>query len=220
MDNKNFSTLAALLGFCYPPAEAAALAERLFRKFNTLANVVDAGVRELMSVKGMTDESVRLLKMQTSIAEACLEDKVRSSSDVVRCKDDLLKYLNLKLGRSRIEKLMAIYLNAKCGVLGMEVVTKGSVDHAVVYMRRVVDSALRHNARAIIFVHNHPSGDPSPSKADWNMAVTLRRVLGSVDITVYDYLIIGRGNHFSGRERGWLAGAENSAMPSYFVHEG
>lgn len=92
-------------------------------------------------------------------------------------------------------------------MLDMEVINEGTIDQVVVYPRRVIEGAFKHNARSMIFVHNHPSGDASPTYADFELTRKLVRAASAVDIRVHDHIIVGKDTYFSGKECGWLNGA-------------
>jgi DNA repair protein RadC len=117
---------------------------------------------------------------------------------------EALDYLNMTLSGERVEKFMAIYMNSKNEVLAVEVLHEGTINQTVVYPRKAIEKAFRHNAHSVIFVHNHPSGDASPSGLDRELAGVLERAAEAVDLVVHDHLIIGRDKHFSARENGWI----------------
>ena len=99
---------------------------------------------------------------------------------------------------------MVLYLTSKNELIEVETLEEGTVNWTAVYPRKVIKGALHHNASALIFVHNHPSGDPSPSLTDRKLTENLEKAASTVDIIVHDHIIIGRHSHFSGRENGWL----------------
>ena len=88
----------------------------------------------------------------------------------------------------------------------METLDEGTINRTAVYPRKVIEGAIRHNASALIFVHNHPSGDPTPSITDRRLTEDLEKAASTVDITIHDHIIVGKDSHFSGRENGWLRG--------------
>ena len=106
------------------------------------------------------------------------------------------------------EKFMIIYLTTKNELIEAEIIEEGTINQTAVYPRKVIEGALRHNASALIFVHNHPSGDPTPSQTDRQLTAALEKAALTIDIRVHDHIIIGKNTHFSGREHGWLAGKQ------------
>ena len=110
-----------------------------------------------------------------------------------------------------MEKFLAVFLNSKNEVLAIETINEGTINQTAVYPRKVVEEALRHNARSIIFVHNHPSGDATPSKSDITLTKELEKAAKTVDILVHDHIIIGRKGHHS-LEGQRMAGQEDGRV--------
>ena len=106
---------------------------------------------------------------------------------------------------------MVIYLTTKNELIEVEILEEGTINQTAVYPRKIIECALRHNAAALIFVHNHPSGDPTPSQTDRQLTDALEKAALSIDIAVHDHIIIGKNTHFSGREHGWIAGKNPSS---------
>lgn len=113
-------------------------------------------------------------------------------------------WLRLQLARQEREVFMVLYLDNQHCLLESERLFAGSVNHVQVHPREVLKSALRFNAAAVVLAHNHPSGDPEPSKADRQMTDKLKEVLGLVDVKTLDHLVVGRDDIVSFAERGWI----------------
>ncbi|MGI9489575.1 MAG: JAB domain-containing protein, partial [Geminicoccaceae bacterium] len=111
----------------------------------------------------------------------------------------LLDYLKMALGHEPIEQFRVLFLDKKNILIKDEVQQRGTVDHTPLYPREIAKRALELGASALIMVHNHPSGDPTPSKADIDMTKQVIRALESVDITVHDHVIVGRNDFLSFR---------------------
>jgi DNA repair protein RadC len=116
----------------------------------------------------------------------------------------VLDYMQARLGRSTVEELHVIYLDRKNTVLADEALQRGTVDHTPVYPREIVKRALDLGATALILVHNHPTGDPTPSRADIEMTKQVKNAVAAVDISLHDHIIIGRGKHASLKSMGLL----------------
>ncbi len=117
---------------------------------------------------------------------------------------ELLDYCRAEMKGLRDEQFRTIFLNAQNEVIADEVIQEGTVDQSVVYPRKVMERALYHKASALIFVHNHPSGHPRPSKDDVLLTDTLRKAAQSLQIKVHDHLIISKDGYFSFLEAGLL----------------
>jgi len=109
----------------------------------------------------------------------------------------LIEYCTAAIGFSAVEEFRLLFLDRKNALIADEAQQRGTVDHTPVYPREVAKRALELGASAIIMVHNHPSGDPTPSKADIEMTREVQKALAALDIALHDHLIIARGNHAS-----------------------
>lgn len=184
-------------------------AKQLMQRFKGLRGVFDASVEELKTF-GANESAAILIKLVKELAGAYLKETIMGK-DVIKSPKDVLNYLNLTLSGERIEKFIAIYLNSKNEVLAIETLHEGTINQTVVYPRKAIEKAFKHNARSVIFVHNHPSGDASPSTFDRQLTKVLDRAAFAVDLIVHDHLIIGRNRHFSARENGWITGVPQAA---------
>jgi DNA repair protein RadC len=116
----------------------------------------------------------------------------------------LIQFCNAALGGLKDERFCVIYLNAQNRMIDMDVIEEGIVNQAIVYPRKVLESALKRKASAIILVHNHPSGQVKPSDADIRLTHTIREAAKALDILVHDHLIVGENRFFSFREEGMI----------------
>lgn len=124
--------------------------------------------------------------------------------DVVASPDDSRKYLILRLSELEYEVFSCLFLDTRHRVISFEEMFRGTVDGASVHPREVVKAALKHNATAVIFAHNHPSGDPEPSKADISLTRRLVEALALVDVRVLDHVVVGGVETISFAERGLI----------------
>jgi len=198
-------TIEFVLTFAMPRSNVKPVARRLIKSFRGLRGVFDAPAEELRCVEGITENAVVLIKFMKEMAALYLRERIMGK-DVIRSKKDVLDYLNLSLSGERVEKFIALFLNSRNELLAIETLHEGTINQTVVYPRKVIERAFRNNAHSMIFVHNHPSGDPAPSTVDRQLTGMLHRAAHAVDLVVQDHIIIGRDDHFSARESGWFDG--------------
>lgn len=201
----NLEILELLLAYAAPGKDIKALAAALIQRFKSFRAVFDASQEDLKSVPGMGENAALLIRLVKDMAGVYLRERL-SGKDLIKNPKDVLDYLNLTLSGERVEKFLAIYLNSRNELLAIETLHEGTINQTVVYPRKAIEKAFKHNAKAVIFVHNHPSGDSTPSGVDRQLTKTLDRAALAVDILVHDHIIIGKSNHFSARENGWIIG--------------
>lgn len=199
---RGIEVLELLLSFVTHSKKAGALARRLNDEFGGLRGLLDAPAEELEKIDGLDGRAISLIRLMKPLAGSYLKEKI-ADRNIIRDHRDVINYLKLTLSGERIEKFLGLYLNSRNELMAVEILHEGTLTHAVIYPRKVIELALRHNASSIIFVHNHPSGDPAPSRADYQLMRSLERATSAVDLTVHDHIIIGRNSHFSARANGW-----------------
>ena len=207
----NYEVLELFLTYAVPKKNVKPLAKSLFDKFKGLRGVFDASVDELREVDGVTENAALLIKLVKDVCGAYLKERMMGK-DIVRCPKEALDFLNIMLSGERIEKFLAIYLNSRNEVVSVEILHEGTINQTAVYPRKAIEQAFKHSASAVIFVHNHPSGDANPSNVDLQLTNALDRAALAVDLIVLDHMIIGRNSHFSARENGWIIGCQPSLI--------
>ncbi|MBI5232854.1 MAG: DNA repair protein RadC [Deltaproteobacteria bacterium] len=199
----DYEVLELALTYAIPRQDVKPLAKRLIARFNGLRGVLDAAHYELVNVEGVGHSAAVLIRLLKETAEAYLKEQIVKNK-VINSASDVIDFLSLKLSGEKVERFMAIYLSSKNEVMGIEVLHEGTLNQTAVYPRKALEGAFRHNARSIIFVHNHPSGDSMPSKADLKLTKELETAATAVDILVHDHIIIGKNSYHSIRDNGWI----------------
>lgn len=199
----NAELLAVCLGTGDGRSDVITFARRLLDAFGGLRGLLCASPRRLAGVRGLGPARIALLQAALALgeryAEAGIADRpLLTDTSAVR------RYLQHKLAGSEREVFACLFLDARHRLIGFERLFLGSVDRASVHPREVLKRALAHNAAAVIFAHNHPSGHPEPSPTDLRLTEDLRALLMHIDVRVIDHVIVGHGATVSLAERGLL----------------
>lgn len=200
---QDYELLELLLTYAIPRRDVKPLAKDLIAAFGSLSGVLDASIPELAEVKGMGETSATLLRLVQDLGAVYLGERLEQKPQVSAA-TDVLDYARAALSGRPHEAFMVLFLDTQNRLIAHEILSEGTVDNVVVYPRRIVEAALGHNAAALILVHNHPSGDCAPSPDDCSLTEELARTTSTLDIHVLDHLIIGKHDHTSFAEQGWL----------------
>ncbi len=199
----DYEVIELLLTLGTPVKDCKDTAKSLLAEFNTFQGVMEASVEELCRVKGVGPKNVFGITFIKAVAERYLEKRIIDRC-VIGNSGELLDYLRHSLRDKNREVFLGIFLDAKNRVLATEILAEGTVTQSSVYPREVVRQALNKNASALIFCHNHPSGEPEPSRQD--IALT-RRLIGAcrlMGMTVHDHIIMAERGHYSFADNGYI----------------
>ncbi len=195
--------LEMILFLALPRRDTKQIARNLLARFGSFANVVAAPVRELEEVEYVKDSAAAALKAVQAAALRLARAEIVSRpllSDWAK----LMDYLNVELARERVEQFRVLFLDTRNRLLADEAQARGTVNHTPVYPREVVKRALELQATALILVHNHPSGDPTPSRDDIAMTAEVRKAAAALNIVLHDHIVVGNGRWLSFRQQGLL----------------
>ncbi len=195
--------LEYLLTLATPRIDTKPIAKALLREFGGIGGVFTADREALLRVKGMGDVSISALKIAQATALRLLQAEV-AARPVLGNWQALLDYLRADMAHHAIERVRVLHLNTRNMLIRDEVMSEGSVDQAQVHVREVIRRAIDLGSAAIILVHNHPSGDPSPSRADIDVTRAIVEAGRGLGIAVHDHLIIGTSGHVSLRAKGLM----------------
>ncbi len=199
----DYEMLELVLFAAVPRRDTKPLAKALIARFGSFAEVIAAKRERLLEVDGVGEAVVNQLKIIEAAAQRLAKGKVMGRP-ALSSWTALLDYCMTAMGRSQTEEFRVLFLDRKNVLVADEVQSRGTVDHTPVYPREIVKRALEHGASAIILVHNHPSGDPAPSRQDIELTKEIAAAAKALKITVHDHLVIGRGGHASFKALGLL----------------
>lgn len=174
------------------------LAKALLEKFGTFSDVLSAPDHRLKEVMGVGDAIVDDLKLVLATAQRFSKDAIRDRT-ILSSWSSVIDYCRAAMAYSSIEEFRILFLDKKNALIADEVQQTGTIDHTPVYPREIVKRCLEVSASAIILVHNHPSGDPTPSRADISMTKQIVDIAQPLGIIVHDHIIVGRDGHASFR---------------------
>ena len=199
----DYEMLELLLFQAVPRRDTKRLAKALLNRFGSFPEVISAEPGALKEIDGIGDGAVVALKTVQAAAVRLAREEVMDRP-VLGNWDKLLDYCRAAMAFETTERFRVLFLNNRNALIADEVQQKGTVDHTPVYPREVVKRALELGATAVIMVHNHPSGDPTPSKADIEMTKEVRDAGAKLGIVLHDHLIMTRAGHASFKEMGLL----------------
>jgi DNA repair protein RadC len=192
----DYELLELILFRAIPQRDVKPLAKELIATFGSFAEVISAPPARLAEIKGLGDAAITELKVVQAAANRLARGAV-SKRPVLSSWSSVLDYCRTAQGFAEKEEFRIIFLDKRNAVIADEVQGTGTVDHTPVYPREVIKRALELSATAIILVHNHPSGDPTPSRADIDMTKAIVDIARPLGISVHDHIIVGKHGHAS-----------------------
>ncbi|MGV3455489.1 RadC family protein [Sphingomonas sp.] len=192
-----------LLTLAIPRRDTKPLAKALLHQFGGVAGLLTADSAAIARVPGMGETSAAAIKIAHAAALRLLKSEV-AARPILSNWQALLDYLRADMAHHVIERVRVLHLNSRNMLIRDELMQEGSVDEAPVYVREVIRRAIDLGSTAIILVHNHPSGDPSPSRADIELTRNIVEAGKRLGIAVHDHIVIGTGGHVSLRAQGLM----------------
>lgn len=191
--------LEMVLFLALPRRDTKPIARALMAKFGHFGAVIGAPAAELAAVEGLGEAGTAALKLVQGAALRLLRQEV-AAAPVLATWDRLIDYLSASMVHERVEQFRVLFLDTRNRLIADEVQSRGSISHAPAYPREVVRRCLELHANAVILAHNHPSGEPTPSREDVAMTLEIQRAAATMGIMVHDHIIIGRSKFVSFRQ--------------------
>lgn len=199
----DYELLELVLFRAIPRQDVKPLAHLLMAEFGDFNRVVSAPLDRLRSIKGVGDAVIIELKVVEAAAQRLARARILNRH-VISSWDALVDYCYTTMAHRETEQFRVLFLDRKNVLIADEEQGKGTVDHVPVYPREVAKRALELNASALILVHNHPSGDPTPSQSDIDMTNQMEKACGALGLTLHDHLIVGKSRELSFKSEGYL----------------
>jgi DNA repair protein RadC len=198
----DYELLEYLLSLTIPRVDTKPLAKRLLHDFGGIGPLLSASADTLRR-EGLTDPTIGALKIAEATALRMLEARIEQQP-ILSSWEALGDYLQAAMAHSRVEEVRVLFLNAKNRLIANEALWQGSVDEASLHVREVIARAIALGATALIIVHNHPSGDPSPSQQDIRLTRDLVEAGRHMKVAVHDHVIVGASGRSSMRAMGLI----------------
>jgi len=192
-----------ILFLALPRRDTKPIARALLTRFGSYAAAIAAPLQELRGIEGLGEAGAAALKTVQAAAVRLVRAELMNRPLLANW-DRLIEYLTAALARERVEQVRVLFLDNRNRLLADEIQGRGTVNHTPVYPREVVKRALELQASALILVHNHPSGDPSPSREDVAMTREVKEAAAALSLVLHDHVIIGNGRWLSFRREGLL----------------
>jgi DNA repair protein RadC len=190
--------LEMMLFIALPRRDTKPIARDLMTRFRTFGGVIGAPVAELMTIEGLGEAGAAAVKLVQAAALRMMRQEL-AAQPVLSTWEMLTDYLMAAMGNERIEQFRVLFLDGRNKLIADEVQGQGTINHAPAYPREVVRRCLELHATAVILAHNHPSGEPTPSREDVALTTEIVRAAETMGIAVHDHIIIGRGKWLSFR---------------------
>ena len=200
---QDYELLELLLFMAIPRRDVKPLAKQLLKTFGSLPELMAASPEELMKVSGISENTATALKGIEALAARMMKQDLEGKP-VLNSWTRLMDYCYATMAHEKKEHFRILFLNKKNELIGDEIQGSGTVDHTPAYPREIMKRSLELGATAIILMHNHPSGDPKPSKADIDMTAQIIRAAEPFNITVHDHIIISRNGYTSMKNQGLM----------------
>jgi DNA repair protein RadC len=204
----DYELLELLLTFSIPRRDVKPVAKKLISEFGGLSGVLDADQKKLEELSGVGSMSAALIRLVKELYNTYLAENMKRG-DVLSSPETVLKFVRVRLSGMTNEAFMVIYMNVKNEVIDYSILHEGTIDNVAVYPRRIIETALSRHASGVILVHNHPSGNPMPSREDKILTREIADAAGTLDIRVLDHIIVGKDGYFSFMENDLISAVKS-----------
>lgn len=199
----DYELLELILFSARPRGDVKPLAKRLLKQFGSFDKVIYADEHQLKQVDEVGEAVIAALKTVRVASQRLVKSEI-SDTPIIQSWSALMDYVKLAMGKNKIEQFRVLFLNHRHALIADEVMQQGTINHTPVYPREIIKRALELGAAAIILLHNHPSGDATPSKADIEITQKIIEAAATVSVTVHDHVIVTDAGHYSFKSFGLI----------------
>lgn len=194
---EDYELLEIMLFSCVPRKDVKPIAKKLLQEFGNLKAIINCDIYKFSQISGTTESMYVIFSVIKEIYRRILLHKDLKQENILCSWDSLVDYLKAHIGNNQIEQFRVLFLNKKNILIADEIQTTGTIDQTAIYPREIIRKCLFHGAGAIILVHNHPSGNPNPSKADIELTKLISKACEPFNISLHDHIIVGGNKIFS-----------------------
>ncbi len=199
----DYEVIEILLTLGTPRKDCKVLAKELMKKFGSIHEIIYADDNELLNFKGIGPNNIFGIKLAREIIKSFHKSKLMKRKRI-KSAGDIVDYMTSSMGYMKREMFKTVFLNVKNEILKVDDLFIGTVNESPVYPREIMRKVFIYNATSIIIVHNHPSGDVSPSKGDILVTEKIKNICNTMDISLLDHIIIGKDSYYSFAEEGLI----------------
>ncbi len=204
-DMPDYELLELLLTLSIPRRDVKPIAKELLAKFGSFAAVINASPIALYEVPYVKESTYTVFSIVREVAVRSCWDVLKSQNETVLAQyDAVIDYCRTAMAHKDVEEFRVIYLDTKLRVTGEEIQQRGTVNQVAIHPREVIKAAMIHKAKAIILVHNHPTGDVTPSHADLEITGKINIACKAVGIRLLDHIIVGKNSYYSFNDHGLI----------------
>lgn len=202
---QEYELLELLLTYAIPRKDVKPLAKELLKKYTTLEKIFASNINELSQVDGIGESTgIFLILLGDIVKNIHISTLKNEEYTKLNSKTLLINYLKSDIGFSDVEEFKVIFLDIRYKLIKTETLFYGTIDRSAVYPREVIKKVLEHKAKYVVFAHNHPSGNTTPSKSDIDITEHMKEALHYIDVELIDHIIIGGNEYFSFYDNGLL----------------
>ncbi|MBR1944517.1 MAG: DNA repair protein RadC [Alphaproteobacteria bacterium] len=194
----DYEVVELMLFLIFKRKDTKQIAKMLLSRFKTIDNILNATEEELMQIEGIGKSTCNAFKIIDSIVKSVLKSKV-INKNVIECFNDVIRYIKLNMQNLYNEEVRLLLLNNKNIIIDDILIQKGSIDYVGIYPQEILKHCLNKCAKSIILIHNHPSGNPTPSSHDIYITNKIQEATSVFNITLFDHIIIGDDQYISFR---------------------
>jgi len=200
----DYEVLELLLTYSIPRKDTKDLSKNLLKRFGSIQEILASDTEELKQIDGLGKQSVIFIKMLNEFIKFYFENRAENNEIQFTELEQTAAYFKATIGSYKNEVVKVLYLNAHNEMIHSEILSEGTVNESYLPISRIVETALKYKTTSVIVAHNHPSGDPEPSRFDNAITKKIGEALAIVDIDLQDHIIIARKGFYSYRQQGKL----------------